>query len=323
MLKLLPEEQIAKRKALFREARKLGNVSLACKRFGISRKTYYKWWKRFKSTKFDPLSLVDQKRTARRIRRKTPKNIVKKILRIRKRTRLGPERIRDQMLRLGYRRVPCMRTISRILKKNGLAKKWKHPHKKPKYKHFVELPGQLVQMDVKYVPYRINGRQHYQYTAIDCATRLRVLRYYEELCASNSKDFLDIVIRSFPFKIKILQTDNGVEFTHVFQQVNNHYQNEPKVHALDKLCNKNGITHRLIPPGQPQFNGYVERSHRTDMEEFYRWKRHRNLKDLQKAGRKWQDRYNYRRPHSGIEKLTPKFKLNSYKGYTNLIKLCA
>jgi len=143
MLKLLPEEQIAKRKALFREARNLDNVSLACKRFGISRKTYYKWWNRFKSTNFAPQSLVDQKRTARRIRRKTPENIVKKILRIRKRTRLAPERVRDQMLRLGYRRVPCMGTISRILKKNGLAKKWKHPRKKPKHKHFVDLPGQL------------------------------------------------------------------------------------------------------------------------------------------------------------------------------------
>jgi len=101
MLKLLPEEQIAKRKALFRDAEKIGNVSLACKRFGISRKTYYKWWNRFKSEDFNPQTLVDRKLTPKRIRRKTTKNIVKKIL-----------RIRDQMLRLGYRRVPCMRTIS-------------------------------------------------------------------------------------------------------------------------------------------------------------------------------------------------------------------
>ncbi len=321
MFKLLPEEQIAKRKALFREALKLGDVSLACKRFGTSRKTYYKWWNRYESSGFDPQSLVDQKRTPRRIRRKTPKKVVRKILRIRRRTRLGPERIRDHMLRLGYRRVPCQRTISRILKRKGLAKKWRHPQKKPKLKHFVELPGQLVQIDVKYVPYAIKRQQYFQYTAIDCATRLRILRYYEELCATNSRDFLDLVIRAFPFKIQMVQTDGGSEFTHIFQQVNSDYRTEPKIHAFDKLCNERKITHRLIPPGRPQFNGYVERSHRTDMEEFYNWKRYNSLEELKKDGRKWQERYNYRRPHGGIEKLTPILKLNSYDAFRNMKRI--
>ena len=38
------EQRIRQKLYWFREARDLGNVKLACRRLGISRKTYYKWW---------------------------------------------------------------------------------------------------------------------------------------------------------------------------------------------------------------------------------------------------------------------------------------
>ena len=77
-------------------------------------------------------------------------------------------------------------------------------------------PGDLVQMDVKYVPYRIKGQQHYQYTALDDCTRFRFAKIYYELSVNNTEAFFKELLKSIPFKIKTVQTDNGVEFTYRF-----------------------------------------------------------------------------------------------------------
>src|ERR1017187_3128392 len=63
----------------------------------------------------------------------------------------------------------------------------------------------------------------------------------------------DHVIEKFPFRIKEIRTDNGHEFQAKF-----HW------HVEDK-----GIRHAYIKKGTPQLNGKVERSHRSDQEEFY------------------------------------------------------
>jgi transposase InsO family protein len=58
---------------------------------------------------------------------------------------------------------------------------------------------------------------------------------------------------SLPFRVEVIQTDNGAEFQSLF-----HY------HLLDR-----GIGHDYIKPRTPRLNGKVERSHRIDAEEFY------------------------------------------------------
>ena len=68
-------------------------------------------------------------------------------------------------------------------------------------------------------------------------------------------DFLDYVIEKFPFRIKMVRTDNGHEFQAQF-----HW-----------YCLEKGIEHVYIKPGTPRLNGKVERSHRTDKQEFYQF----------------------------------------------------
>ena len=63
------------------------------------------------------------------------------------------------------------------------------------------------------------------------------------------------------YKPKILQTDNGFEFTH--------FKETKQVHPLDLLCQELGIEHKLIRPRTPRHNGKVERSHRNDNQRFY------------------------------------------------------
>ncbi len=66
--------------------------------------------------------------------------------------------------------------------------------------------------------------------------------------------FLDYLLSRLPFRVEVIQTDNGGEFQSQF-----HY------HVLDR-----GISHVYIKPATPRLNGKVARSHRIDEEEFYR-----------------------------------------------------
>jgi len=78
----------------------------------------------------------------------------------------------------------------------------------------VPRPGDLVQLDVKFVPYLVAGHRLYQYTAIDCGTRLRLVTFSDERSSAASKAFAQSVLSTFPFPVRLVQTDNDSIFTH-------------------------------------------------------------------------------------------------------------
>ena len=135
-------------------------------------------------------------------------------------------------------------------------------------------------------------RKHYQFTAIDDCTRLRVLRIYPRLNQKTAIQFADYVLEKLPFQVQEIQTDNGTEFGTSF-----HY------HLLDK-----GVGHRYIKPRTPRLNGKVERSHRIDAEEFYRLLDGTVIDDAHVSNNKfqeWEDYYNFHRPHGALGGQTP------------------
>ena len=76
-----------------------------------------------------------------------------------------------------------------------------------------QRPGHRVQIDVKFIA-PIDGvttRRHYQFTAIDDCSRLRVLRIYPNADQRTAIAFLDYVTGRLPFPIEVVQTDNGAE----------------------------------------------------------------------------------------------------------------
>ena len=62
-------------------------------------------------------------------------------------------------------------TIQKIIKTEGLVRKYRVRKLKYRYIKVPLSPGELVEIDVKFVPKTIANRQYYQFTAIDCATR--------------------------------------------------------------------------------------------------------------------------------------------------------
>lgn len=150
------------------------------------------------------------------------------------------------------------RTIGKIIKKEGLVRKYSV--KKFKYKYFraERKPGELIEIDVKYVPGRIACKRYYQYTAIDTDKRWRHLRVFEEQTTFHTIVFLRDVINRFPHPITIVKTDNGSIFINYYLGTNKRSDQTVKTwHALDVFCGNNGIIHYLINSGKPAQNDRV------------------------------------------------------------------
>jgi transposase InsO family protein len=235
--------------------------------------------------------------------KETPIWLKEKVLEIRKKTNKCAIKIHWQLEKEGLNIHE--RTVGKILKTEGLVKKYRIKRVKYKYIKAELKPGELVEVDVKYVPESIDGRRYFQYTAIDCASRWRHLQTYEEQTSHHSILFLEEVIMLFPHKIKAVKTDNGSIFTNYYLGTNKRSDLTVKhIHALDVFCQQRGIIHYLIDPGKPAQNGKVERSHREDQEKFYEQNKFKSFKDLQKKIRVWNDYYN-NLEHCGLDGKTP------------------
>lgn len=301
---------IRRRQEWFRMAESKG-VLFACRYFGISRKTYYKWWNRYKTAGFDPAALQDRSRRPHSHPKTASQAVVNTVIRLRQHTSYGPRRLqfflaRDHAIALSV----C--GIYKILDRAGLIHRLTRKKKRfQSYAAYILFPGQKVQVDVKYVPWQTGQpRTHrlYQYSAKDLFTKLRFIRVYDELNALNTVDFARRCLRFFPFPVKCFQTDHGIEFTFAFLDT-------PKEHPFDVFCRQFNITHKLIPVATPRYNGQVERGHRTDMEEFYRRASFADLKALSPKILRYQRYYNEHRPHMAIHMLTPLQKLRSLQRF--------
>ena len=106
--------------------------------------------------------------------------------------------------------------------------------------------------------------------------------------------------------IECVQTDNHSTFTNLFAGGNKRADHElRRVHPLTLYLTGRGIEHKLSRPGTPQHNGFVERSHRTDEEEFYSVTKTASLDTITLNAKMhtWQDEYNELRRHSSCNNL--------------------
>jgi len=196
-------------------------------------------------------------------------------------------------------------TIQKIIKNEGLTKKYRTRKQNIPYQAKQWMPGEMVEIDVKWVPGRINGDRYYQFTAIDCSSRWRYLNAYPFCSNGNTIKFVKELIAIAPFRIKSIKTDNGCNFTNRY--LGHAMSSDPlnvRLHDFDVLCNNMGITHYLIDPGKPAQNGKVERSHRTDQQKFYEEITFKSFEELKYKLRLWNMFYNDTK-HCGLRGKTP------------------
>lgn len=241
------------------------SVDFICRRYKVSKASLMRWNKRFNGTKE---SLKDK--SHRPLTPHPKAHTEQEMTWIKNCIQRNPNATLIEIFyklktNKGYDRHPC--SLFRVLRKMGVfkpAKSKKKAHVPKPYDTPTKL-GIKWQMDVKYVPkHCYTGTmpdKFYQYTMIDEASRERFIFPFKEQSSHSTVQFVKMAIKHFGYKPKIIQTDNGFEFTH--------FRETRQIHPLDLLCQQLGIEHKLIRPRTPRHNGKVERSHRNDNRRFY------------------------------------------------------
>jgi transposase InsO family protein len=279
------------------------NVARVCRHFGISRKTFYKWKRRHAD--HGAAGLCDRPRTPHRSPRATARDVIRKIVYLRQQYHFGPGRIAAYLRRF-HQIAIAGSSVHRILKRHGMSRlpaNQKHRPYGRRWKRYEKLaPGHRLQVDVKFLE-RVPGtrRRLFQFTAIDDCTRIRVLKIFDACNQRTAIQFIDEVLRRLPFRVHVVQTDNGAEFQSQF-----HWHLEAR-----------DVRHCYIRPRTPRLNGKVERSHRVDDQEFYQLLDHDGISDdihlFNEKLREWEDYYNYHRPHGALDGQTPYERLLAKK----------
>jgi len=244
-------------------------------------------------------------------KKETPIWIKERIIALRKNTKKCALKLHWQLEKEGI--VVHERTIGKILKKENLVRRYRVKKIKYTYIKAKRHPGELIEIDVKYVPGTIVGMKYFQYTAIDTASRWRYLQVYDDQSNYHSIMFLKEVMERFEHTIHAIKTDNGSIFTNYYTSMTKRSDMTVKtIHALDLFCKENNIIHYLIDPGKPAQNGTVERSHREDQEKFYEHHTFKSFNDLQKKLKQWTMYYN-NLEHCGLQGKTPNEFLAEYQ----------
>jgi|GEM_PF-634328 len=193
---------LQRRLAVFKYAEAWGNVARACRAFAMSRAFYYKWKKAYDAE--GEAGLVRKRPIARKHPRAIAKETMDKVLELRTKFHLGPQRIVWYMERYHGIRV-AFSSVYRILVRHGVNRfpnrvgcRALHTRRYAK-----QFPGHHVQVDVKILSLATpDGKKtrRFQYTAIDDATRIRALRIYQRHNQTNAIRFIDYVLEKFPFR---------------------------------------------------------------------------------------------------------------------------
>jgi len=285
------ERDIRRKIRVFEHAQKSGNIQKTCRYFAIPPSLFYVWRERYQRE--GEAGLARRKPIAKSYPNAIAPEIAEKVLYLRRTYHLGPMRIVWYLERYHGIKISDA-SVYRICRRNGLnrlpgrvGRRAVHTHRYAK-----QVPGHHVQVDVKFLNLQGPGNRairRFQYTAIDDATRIRALKIYSRHTQKNAIAFVDYVIEKFPFRIHTVRTDRGHEFQALF-----HW------HLADR-----GIRHVYIKPRTPQLNGKVERSHKTDKQEFYQLLSYKGDVDLEKKLTEWENFYNHHRPHGAFAGKTP------------------
>ncbi len=151
----------------------------------------------------------------------------------------------------------------------------------------VAAPGSFLQLDTIHFADWKTKQRYFVYTIIDLKSRWTYAAYSSHISATESQLFVKQAQRAAPFVFKLIQTDNGQEFSSVFEQE----------------LNKVSITQRRIRLGRKNDNAHIERFNRTLQDECLgRWPAPQSISPKLK---RYLEFYNNSRLHSGLQYRTP------------------
>jgi len=278
--------------------RRTRNAVYTAKELGISRWTVYRWVKRGTSISQYHKTYIYQglKRKSTRPQRVHKALTIQEesaIISFRKRKKYTAEKVK-YLLNLSA----SPRTIHRRIKKKGLTSRYGN-HRRPRYQKATHMHlkntttiGKL-QMDVKYITPELSGLPYtcFEYAVVDIYSRYKDAVILNHLDQDGSILALMEILKRLPFTPDFIQTDNGLEFQGRFSE----------------YSIKRGLKHHLIHKSTPNENAVIERTFRTDEEEFFFMMERapKHYDELREWFAAFLHEYNYERPHLGINLKTP------------------
>lgn len=276
--------------------RECGNAAQVCRHHSIPLRTFWRWQKRYDP--WDLKSLEDKSRKPKSSPAKTPFNVEYRVLGIKtEHPRWGKEKIalflkRENITLSGKTVWKILNRHQRIIRYR--TRKRRVPKPRVDWAK-VRFPRDLLQMDTKHVSF--HSRKVYQYTIIDVISKVRYADVYYHADMETTIAFLKTALSAFKGKIQMIQTDNGPEFGQ----------------SVTKWLKRQNIYHVFSHKKRPVENAYVERSHRTDEEEFYSLgKLGTTFTELKENFASYLLMYNTARPHWSLNGRTPAEVLASY-----------
>ncbi len=274
------------------------SMSEVCARFGVSRKTGYKWQRRLQEGGVE--SLADRSRRPISSPRRTPSAIEELVVELRRsHMDWGPRKLLRVLSRRHPRRtLPARSTVAAILSRTGLVEP--HPRRR---RHLhpgrpvrpVMAPNEVWTADFKGQFRTRNGVYCYPLTIAD--QQSRYLLACEALDSTKGEGVRPLFERLFRAHglPEAIRTDNGVPFA------------TTGIHGLSKLnvwWIQLGIQHERIEPGRPQQNARHERMHRTLKKKTTRPPA-ANLAAQQRVFDEFRHEFNHVRPHESLADETP------------------
>jgi hypothetical protein len=287
-MKTIITEEMRLRHRVVKYAIKHNNNAKAARRYHTSRQQVWRWRKKYDGT------IQSLANNSTRPHSHPNQHTRKELELIRYKHRYhrheGLAQVYRKLIDAGYTRTYHSMCIQiRKMKLNTPKKRKSYP--KTKYhKSSATYPGERVQIDVKYVPnecigFASNHYRYYQITAIDEYSRKRYLELVSENSTYTTSEFLKRLEVKLGFKIKLVQTDNGLEFINDPDKTN-------KKSRFEKQLEKMKTKHQRTRPYSPWQNGIVERSHRIDNELFYKRRRFKSYNEMLKSFKRYSNRYN-------------------------------
>ena len=167
-------------------------------------------------------------------------------------------------------------------------------------------PGELLHLDVKYLPALRNARYDYEFAAVDDYSREAVAWIAKDQTSSTATRFLERVLEKLTYPVEAVMTDNAWAFTMMKTA------HPSRLSQFEQALRGYGIVHRLLRPYAPECNGKVERFFRTVDDECLNVRRLFTFDARSRALGWFVWHYNNQRRHLSLGGMTPVQKREAY-----------
>jgi len=280
---------------------------------GVCPRTIRKWVERYHREGL--VGLRDRSSRPHRLHRPTPQAVVEQVETLRRARRPGKQIAAE----LGV--SPA--TVSRILKRLGLNRIGALEPAAPVRRYEREKPGEMIHLDIKKLGrfaragHRATGDRQscrtkgagweFVHVAVDDHSRIAFAKIMGSERKRSATVFLKAALAyyaSLGVKVERVMTDNGACY---------------KSFAFRRACKRLGLRHIRTKPYTPRTNGKAERFIQSSLREWAYAHAYRNSQQRKEELPSWLHRYNWHRPHAGIDDKVPISRLGLPEN--NLLRL--